>query len=147
MTDEIVEVLLVEDSPDEAAFFTRTFSRIQLPAYLHIAIDGKDAVDFIFGTGRHLPRGRMTRPKLIILDLKLPRLDGLEVLRCLKSDLRTRNIPIVIFSSSREESDLIESYAIGANSYLVKPMDFDQFVASVQALGQYWIQFNQTPKL
>ena len=144
MADNLDLILLVEDSPDEAAFFSRIFIKAHLPARLEIVTDGREALDFVFGTGRHAHPSPAAKPKLIVLDLKLPRVDGLEVLRRLKSDLRTRNIPVVVLSSSREEFDLIESYAMGVNSYLVKPVDFDQLVATVRVLGEYWLQFNQT---
>lgn len=144
MADELDLILLVEDSPDEAAFFTRTFNQTHLPARLHIVTDGREAVDFVFGTGSYAQRNPAVKPRLIVLDLKLPRMNGLEVLRQLKSDLRSRNIPVVVLSSSREESDLVESYAMGVNSYLVKPVDFDQLVASIRVLGEYWLRFNQT---
>lgn len=144
MADELDLILLVEDSPDEAAFFTHTFNQAQLPAQLHIVTDGREAVDFVFGIGHYAHRNPAIKPKLIVLDLKLPRMNGLEVLRQLKSDLRSRNIPAIILSSSQEESDLVESYAMGVNSYLVKPVDFDQLVASIRVLGEYWLRFNQT---
>lgn len=146
MSDETAEILLVEDSPDDVAFFVHTFEKARLAARLRVIPDGAEALEFVFCTGRHAGRNQSNRPKVIILDLKLPKVNGLEVLRRLKTDVRTRAIPVVVLSSSQEERDLIESYEIGVNSYIVKPMDFDEFGKSVRMLGQYWLQFNQTPK-
>jgi CheY-like chemotaxis protein len=145
MAEEFPEILLVEDSPDDVAFFVRTLEKAGLGTRLHAIPDGAEALDFIFGTGRYANRTTSPRPKVIILDLKLPKVSGLEILRRLKTDAKTRTIPVVVLSSSQEERDLVESYALGANSYIVKPMDFDAFGASVRTLGQYWLQFNQTP--
>ena len=146
MTDELAEVLLVEDSPDDVAFFIRAFRKANMPAQLHVAADGHEALEYLFLHGSH-PRLRTpARLKVIFLDLKLPKVDGIEVLRRIKGDLRTRSIPVVVVSSSREERDLVESYALGVNSYIVKPMDFDQFSESVRLLAQYWLHFNQTPE-
>ena len=146
MAEETAEVLLVEDSPDDAAFFARAFEQARLPARLHVLPDGAEALEFIFCTGRYAGRKPSNRPKVIFLDLKLPKVNGLEVLRRLKAEPRTRAIPVVVWSSSQEERDMVESYEIGMNSYIVKPMDFDEFNRSVRVLGQYWLQFNQTPK-
>ena len=144
MANETPEILLVEDSPDDVAFFVRTLDKAGLGARLHSVRDGAEAMEFIFGDGHAAARLRVLRLKIIILDLKLPKVNGLEVLRRLKSNPQTRTIPVVILSSSQEERDLIESYQLGVNSYVVKPMDFDAFGASVRALCQYWLQFNQT---
>jgi CheY-like chemotaxis protein len=146
MFEEAAEILLVEDSTDDVEFFLHTFEKAGLAARLHIIPNGAEALEFIFCTGRHAQRNAISRPKVIILDLKLPKVSGLEVLRRLKADLRTRTIPVVVLSSSQEERDLIESYELGVNSYIVKPMDFGEFGQSVRMLGQYWLQFNQTPK-
>lgn len=146
MPDQTTEVLLVEDSADDVAFFVRTFERAGLTARLHAIPDGAEALEFLFATGRYVGRNLAIKPKLIVLDLKLPKVSGLEVLRRLKGAPETKSIPVVVLSSSQEERDLIESYTLGVNSYVVKPMDFDQFAASVQALVLYWLQFNQTPK-
>jgi CheY-like chemotaxis protein len=108
--------------------------------------DGAEALEYMFCAGRHAQRNPANRPKLIVLDLKLPKVNGLEVLRRLKGDPRTRRIPVVVLSSSQEERDLVDSYDIGVNSYIVKPMDFDEFGRSVCMLGQYWLQFNHAPK-
>lgn len=145
MANETPEILLVEDSPDDVAFFVRTLEKAGLGARLHTVPDGAEALEFIFGGGHGANRLRVLRLKVIILDLKLPKINGLEVLRRLKADAQTRKIPVVILSSSQEERDLIESYQLGVNSYVVKPMDFDEFGASARMLCQYWLQFNQTP--
>ena len=146
MPDESAEILLVEDSPDDVEFFAHTFNKAGLAARLRVIPDGAEALEYILCTGRHAGRNPASRPKVIILDLKLPKVDGLEVLRRLKADPRARAIPVVILSSSQEERDLIESYEIGVNSYIVKPMNFDEFGRSVRMLGQYWLQFNQPSK-
>ncbi|MBE0544402.1 MAG: response regulator [Verrucomicrobia bacterium] len=147
MTDHTAEILLIEDSPDDAAFFKHTFAKSNLVARLNVVGDGAEALEFISSTGRHAGRNHAPSPRIIVLDLKLPKLDGLQVLRRLKSDPRTWNIPIVVFSSSEEESDLVASYKLGVNSYIVKPMDFDEFTESVQRLVEYWLRFNRIPKL
>jgi two-component system response regulator len=144
MANETPEILLVEDSPDDVAFFVRTLDKAGLGARLHTVKDGAEALEFIFDAGDNAARLHALRLKVIILDLKLPKVSGLEVLRRLKADPQTRKIPVVILSSSQEERDLIESYQLGVNSYVVKPMDFDAFGTSVRALCQYWLQFNQT---
>ncbi len=145
MSDEIPEVLLVEDSPDDVAFLQRTMEKAGLGARLRALPDGAAALDFIFGIAPQSRTDPIARLKLIILDLKLPKVGGLEVLHRLKENPRTRTIPVVVFSSSQEGRDLIECYRLGANSYIVKPMDFEAFVTSVRMLCQYWLQFNQTP--
>lgn len=147
MSDEAVEILLVEDSPDDVAFLIRTFNKANLAARLHVVADGKEALEFVFCTGGYANRNANIRPKVIFLDMKMPKVGGLEVLRRLKSDPSTQMIPVVALSSSNEERDLLESYRNGVNSYIVKPMDFDQFARTVQLIGQYWLTLNQTPKL
>ncbi len=146
MPEGTVEILLVEDNPDDTALFARTFKKAGIPARLQTVMDGKEALDFIFSNGHHTSRNPASRPKVIFLDLKMPKVSGLEVLRRLKADIRTRTIPIVAFSSSQEESDLIESYKLGVNSYIVKPIDFTAFGESVRLICDYWLQLNQTPK-
>lgn len=144
MASNTPEILLVEDSPDDVAFFLRTLEKVDLGVRLHAVPDGAEALEFIFTSPNIVNRQHIQNLRVIILDLKLPMVGGLEVLRRLKSDPQTRKIPIVVFSSSQEQRDLIESYQIGANSYVVKPMDFDAFGLSVRMLCQYWLQFNQT---
>lgn len=146
MSEEAAEILLVEDSADDVEFFVRTFKKVSPAARLHVVEDGREALDFVFCTGSHAGRNIANRPRVIFLDLKLPKVSGLEVLRRLKDDPRMRTIPIVVLSSSQEERDLIESYELGVNSYIVKPMDFDLFGETVSILGQYWLHFNQTAK-
>ena len=138
------EVLLVEDSPDDVEFFLHTFRAARFPVQVQVAQDGAEALDIIFGTGDHAERGPAGRLKVIVLDLKLPKVDGLEILRRLKGDLRTRHIPVVVLTSSLEERDLAESYQLGVNSYVVKPMEFDQYADSVRMLGRYWLECNAT---
>lgn len=144
--DDAAEVLLIEDSPDDAAFFIHTLNRSGVSARLHVVSDGAAALDFIFGPGPEAKREVQHRPRLIVLDLKLPKVDGLGVLRALKSDPRTLAIPVVVLSSSHEGRDVIASYRQGVNSYVVKPMDFDQYGETVTSLARYWLQINQTPE-
>lgn len=146
MSEEAVEILLVEDSEDDAEFFARTFRKSQLSARIHVARDGEEALDYIFCTGNHAGRHVSQKPKVIFLDLKLPKVNGLEVLRRLKADGETRTIPVVALTSSQEERDLVESYRLGVNSYIVKPMEFDRFDESVRLISKYWLQFNETPR-
>lgn len=145
MPDHVVDILLVEDNCDDVAFFLRTLEMANLAPRLLQVEDGKEALDFVFCTGKHAGRNPANRPRVIFLDLKLPKVNGLEVIRRLKANPGTRAIPIVVLSSSQEERDLVESYQLGVNSYVVKPMEFDQFGESVRIIGQYWLQFNQTP--
>lgn len=144
--EKAAEVLLIEDSPDDAAFFVHTMAKAGVSARLHVVCDGAEALDFVFATGSYASRDQSDQPKLIVLDLKLPKVDGLGVLRALKSDPRTQHIPVVVLSSSQEGRDLSASYRLGVNSYLVKPMDFDQFGETVRTLARYWLQFNQPTK-
>lgn len=146
MAESAAEILLVEDSPDDVAFFVYTLEKTGLAPHLHVIADGAEALEFIFCTGQYKERNSANRPKVILLDLKLPKVNGLEVLRRLKAEPHTRTIPVVVLSSSLEERDLSESYALGANSYVVKPMDFDAFSQCIRMLAQYWLNFNQTPK-
>lgn len=146
MTDALTEILLIEDSPDDVAFFTHALKLSGLPANLRVLADGAEAMDFIACTGRYAARGAAPQPKVIFLDLKLPKADGLQILKALKTGPATCQVPVVVLTSSQEERDLVSSYGLGANSYVVKPMDFDQFADTVRVLVQYWIQFNQTPK-
>ncbi len=145
MSDE-VEALLIEDSPDDVAFFVRTFQRTGLPARLVAVSDGAAALSLLFGGDPAVGKAAVHRARVIFLDLKLPKVDGLEILRRLKTDPRTRGIPVVVMSSSQEERDLVESYRLGASSYVVKPMDFDEFAETVRTLTFYWLRFNQVPK-
>lgn len=136
---KIVEVLLVEDNPDDADLAIRALKKRNLANNLLHLEDGVAALDFIFS-----PEGLNT-PKLILLDLKMPKLSGLEVLEKLKSDERTRDIPVVVLTSSKEEPDIRKCYALGVNSYIVKPVEFDKFLEAVSELGMYWLILNQAP--
>ena len=141
-----VEILLVEDNPDDLDMTMHALRKMKLANHIQIARDGVEALDFIFCRGPHAERKIEHVPRVVLLDLKLPRVDGLEVLRTMKSDPRTRKIPIVVLTSSKEQSDLVESYDLGVNSYMVKPVNFDAFAKAVQELGLYWLLLNQTPK-
>ncbi len=145
MTEQLPEILLVEDSPDDVAFFVRTLQKTGLAARLRVMPDGAEALEFIFDPTTGAARHQVSRLKVIVLDLKLPKVNGLEVLRRVKTDPQTRKIPVVVLSSSQEERDLVESYQLGVNSYIVKPLDFDAFGTSVGILCEYWLQFNHTP--
>lgn len=145
MTHEIVEILLVEDNPSDLELALHALKRNNLANHIEIARDGAEALDFIFATGAFSHRNVENGPRVILLDLKLPKVDGLEVLRRVKADPRTRSIPVVVLTSSREERDIVESYELGVNSYITKPVDFDQFTEAVRALGYYWLLLNQPP--
>ena len=140
MTDDLrtVEILLVEDSDEDAELTMRALRKKRITNTLMRAVDGAHALEILFGA-------EPATPKVVLLDLKLPKVDGLEVLRRIKSDPRTRAIPVVVLTSSREERDLVESYRLGVNSYIVKPVDFDKFVEAVEQLGLYWALLNQPP--
>lgn len=141
-----VEVLLVEDNPRDAEMTLRSLRRRNLANHVVHVKDGQEALDWLNAAGNYAGRDRSQHPKLILLDLKLPKVDGLEVLRSLRAEPSTRLIPVVILTSSREERDVIEGYELGVNSYVVKPLDFDKFSAAVAELGQYWLLVNETPK-
>lgn len=141
----MVEILLVEDTPEDLELALRALRKASVVNRIEVARDGAEAIDFIFCEGAHAGRKIEDGPKVIMLDLKLPKMDGLEVLRRIKSDPRTKSIPVVVLTSSKEQTDLVESYALGANSYIVKPVNFDRFAAAVQELGMYWVLLNQPP--
>ena len=143
MLQETVEILLVEDNPDDATLALRALRKGHVTTKIEHVIDGEQALDFLFCAGAYAERNPENRPKLILLDLKLPKVDGLEVLQRIKADLATRTIPVVMLTSSREERDLVESYQLGVNSYVVKPVDFEQFSEAVRQLGLYWLLLNQ----
>ena len=136
--DNVVEILLVEDNPNDAELAIRALRKNNLANHLLHLEDGQEALDFLFEE-----KNRM--PKLILLDLKMPKVVGIEVLRRLKSDERKKVIPVVVLTSSKEESDIVETYKLGANAYIVKPVDFDQFVNAVAQLGLFWLLLNQPP--
>jgi len=138
-------ILLVEDNPDDAKLSLRAFKRNKMLNPIVVARDGVEALDFLFARGAYAERAGKPPPTLIILDLKLPKLDGLGVLKAIRGDARTRLIPVVILTSSKEEQDLIQSYSLGANSYVRKPVDFTEFMEAVRLLGIYWLMTNQAP--
>jgi two-component system response regulator len=138
-----VEILLVEDNPQDLELALRALRKANLTNRIHVARDGAEALEFIFCEGAHAARKIEDPPKVILLDLKLPKVDGLEVLQRIKRDPRTQHIPVVVLTSSKEQSDVVESYRLGVNSYIVKPVNFEQFAAAVQDLGMYWLLLNQ----
>ncbi len=140
-----VEILLVEDSPNDAEMAIRALQKNNLANSIFIAKDGEEAINFIFAKGEFSDRVNLSHPKIILLDLKLPKVGGLEVLKAIKSDQKTKIIPVVVLTSSQEESDIIKSYQLGVNSYIVKPVDFDKFVEAVRNLGLYWLLLNKHP--
>ncbi len=142
----VVELLLVEDDPQDLAMTLRALKKANLANHIHVARDGAEALQFIFCQGPHAARKIQAPPKLILLDLKLPKVDGREVLERIKSDPRTRTIPVVVLTSSKEQNDIFESYNLGVNSYIVKPVNFEGFLAAVQNLGMYWLLLNQPPE-
>ena len=141
-----VEILLVEDNPNDVELTLRALTKHNLANKVHVVKDGAEALEYIFANGSYAQRKVEDHPKVILLDLKLPKVDGLEVLRRIKSDERTKVIPVVVLTSSKEERDLVESYKLGANSYITKPVDFDKFVESVSELGLYWLLLNELPR-
>ncbi len=136
-------ILLVEDNPDDEALTLRAFARNRIENPVIVARDGLDAVNYLFASGRHAGRDTSIMPAVILLDLKLPRIDGLEVLRRIRADSRTALLPVVILTTSRERQDIQEAYRLGANSYIRKPVDFERFLHTVGLLGQYWLSVNE----
>ena len=145
MTESKVEILLVEDNPNDVALTLHTFKKYKLANCIQVVSDGAEALEFIFCTGAYKWRNIANCPKVILLNLKVPKVDGLEVLRRIKTDPRTERIPVVVLTSSHDEADIVESYHLGVNSYLVKPVDVDLFTEAVRTLGMYWLLINQTP--
>lgn len=141
-----VEILLVEDNPRDAELTLRALRKHNMANHLVHVKDGQEALDWLFATGPYANRSITQRPKVVLLDLKLPKVDGLEILRVMRSDDRTRLIPVVVLTSSREEQDLIKSYQLGVNSYIVKPVDFENFSNAVVHAGHYWLLLNEEPK-
>ena len=144
MTTRQVEILLVEDNKDDVELTLHALRKENLANSIHVARDGEEALEFLFCGGAFADRFDCL-PRLILLDLKLPKVDGMEVLKRLKGDPRTRTIPVVILTSSKEERDLVNGYGLGANSYIQKPVDFDQFRDTVKNVGLYWLVINQPP--
>ncbi|MGZ4828291.1 MAG: response regulator [Candidatus Angelobacter sp.] len=142
-----VEILLVEDNPRDAELTQRALKQHRLANRLVHVKDGQEALDWLFRVGSRGEEDAMPPPKIVLLDLKLPKVDGLEVLRRMRADPRTQLIPVVVLTSSRQESDIIESYKLGVNSYIVKPVNFDNFAAAIAEIGHYWLLINQGPQI
>ncbi len=138
-------ILLVEDNPDDVELTQRAFEAQHISNPVVVAEDGVAALEYLFGTGKYAGRDLTDLPAVVLLDLKLPRIDGLEVLQRVRSDPRTRLLPVVVLTSSREEQDIVQSYSLGANSYVRKPVDFSQFTEAVKQLGIYWLLINEPP--
>lgn len=138
-------ILLVEDNPDDEALTLRAFRRNNVKNSVVVAHDGAEALDYLFGTGRYAGRSDRELPQVVLLDLKLPKVDGLEVLRRIREEERTRLLPVVILTSSKEERDLVDGYRLGCNSYVRKPVNFDEFLEAARQLGLYWLLLNEAP--
>lgn len=145
MGNEEKVILLVEDNADDEALTKRAFKKNNVMNQLVVARDGVEALDYLFGTGAQAGRDLSVMPTVILLDLKLPKVDGLEVLRRLRADARTKFLPVVVLTSSKEEQDLAQSYSLGVNSYIRKPVEFEQFIEAVRQLGLYWLVLNEAP--
>jgi two-component system response regulator len=140
-------ILLVEDNPDDELLTIRAFTRNHIVNAIDVVRDGQEALDYLFCTGPYVHRDPCELPQVVLLDLKLPRIDGLEVLRRVRRDDRLKNLPVVILTSSSEESDIVASYDLGANSYVRKPVDFAAFAAAVREIGLYWMMLNEPPPI
>jgi two-component system response regulator len=138
-------ILLVEDNPDDVILTLQAFEKSPLVREVVVVHDGEEALDYLFATGSHADRDATLMPDVVLLDLKLPKIDGIETLRRLRADPRTRRLPVVILSSSKDESDLVSTYDLGANSFVRKPVDFEQFIAAARQLGLYWLGINESP--
>lgn len=141
-----IEILLVEDNPNDVELTLRALRKNNFVNNIHVVTDGEEALEYFFATGRYQDRDIRSTPRLVILDLKLPKVDGLEILRRVKSDERTKTIPVAILTSSKEESDVIAGYQLGVNSFIVKPVDFEKFMSTVKELGMYWLLLNEPPR-
>lgn len=139
-------IVIVEDNPDDEALMLRAFKQHKLANEIVVLRDGVQALEYLLGTGAYEGRDTAVMPQMVLLDLKLPKLNGLDVLKRLRADPRTKILPIIVLTTSKEESDMIASYNLGANSYVTKPVDFMKFVESVKQLGLYWLVLNQTPE-
>jgi two-component system, response regulator len=146
MNDIEVDILLVEDSQDDIDLTLHTLRHENLANHIFVVRDGEEALDFLFCTGPYADRNPANVPKLVLLDLKLPKLDGMEVLQRLRADPRTSTLPVVIMTSSKEERDVTNGYHLGVNSYIQKPVDFEQFRQTVKTIGLYWLLINQRPQ-
>lgn len=140
-------ILLVEDNPDDVELTLRALKKNNIKNEIIVAKDGVEALDYLFGQGKHSGRDLGDMPALIMLDLKLPKIEGLEVLRRIRAEERTRLLPVVILTSSKEEQDVVRGYALGSNSYVRKPVDFNEFTKAVGLLGLYWLLINETPPI
>jgi CheY-like chemotaxis protein len=145
MSENPKTILLVEDNPDDEALTIRALKRNHISNEIVIARDGVEALDYLFGMGSYIERDISIKPSVILLDLKLPRVDGIEVLRRLREDERTKLLPVVILTTSNEERDMLDSYSLGCNSYIRKPVDFLQFSEAIRQLGMYWLLINEPP--
>ena len=145
MNDHMVEILLVEDNPNDVELTLHAFEKHHLANRVQVVRDGEEALDFLFQRGAHEARAGRRQPKVVLLDLKLPKVDGLDVLRTIREDATLRSLPVVVLTSSREERDLVESYQLGVNSYIVKPIDFSAFLETASTLGLYWLLLNEAP--
>ena len=146
MSGNAVEIVLVEDDEHDEELALRALRKHRIANRVDVVRDGAEAIEYLFCKGRYASRDPAERPRLVLLDLKLPLVDGLEVLRRIKEAEVTRTIPVVVLTSSREEADLVRSYQLGVNSYIVKPVDFDQFSEAVRQLGMYWLLLNEQPR-
>ncbi len=144
-TFEDIELLLVEDNPNDVELTLRALQKQNLTNKVFVVRDGAEAIDFMFATGAYSKRNIENAPRVVLLDLKLPKIDGIEVLRRIKSDSRTKSVPVVMLTSSQEERDVVDSYNLGVNSYIVKPVDFSSFIHAVSELGVYWGILNKVP--
>jgi two-component system, response regulator len=144
---DTVEILLVEDNPNDLRLTQRALAKVRLGGRIEVVRDGEEALNYLFGEGLFVGRNVADTPKLVLLDLKLPKIDGIDVLRRIRADPRTRCIPVVVLSSSKEQRDVVEAYRLGVNSYIVKPVDYESFSSAVQELGMYWLLLNRSPRL
>lgn len=145
MNPTALEILLVEDNPNDIDLTLYALNQHRIVNRIHVVRDGAEALEFLFCNGRYADRNAHDAPKVILLDLKLPLVDGLDVLRQIRADERTRLLPVVVLTSSHEERDIVDSYRLGVNSYIVKPVDFEQFTETVRSLGLYWLLYNHHP--
>jgi two-component system, response regulator len=145
MNDNVINILLVEDNPDDVELTIRALKKHNIANNLFVVNDGEEALDFIFAQGKYSERNFLNFPKVVFLDLKLPKVDGIEVLKAIKSNEETKSIPVVVMTTSQEERDIIDSYKFGVNSYITKPINFEKFVDIVSQLGFYWLILNKNP--
>lgn len=146
MTEKIIEILLVEDDKNDAELAIRSLDKNNVSNNIVWVKDGEEAVDFLLGNGDYSGRNISNQPKIVLLDLKLPKLDGIEVLQKIRENKLTRKLPVVMLTSSKEEKDVVKSYDLGVNSYIVKPLDFDDFAKAISDIGMYWVVMNQSPR-